>query len=123
MTTLGERFAAALAAKDTDTLTSLMSPQVDFRGMTPGRFWEAASPAEVVEVLYQWFESGDVIEELVATATSTVVDRACVDYRFHVRNADGRYAVEQRAYYDADTSGRIGLIRVMCSGYRALSSG
>jgi hypothetical protein len=116
----GERFAAALAAKDTDTLLDVMSPVIDFRGMTPGRFWEASSPDAVVEVLYQWFEPTDVIDELVAVENSTVVDRHCVDYRFHVRNADGLYAVEQRAYYDIDDDGRIGLMRVMCSGFRSL---
>ena len=116
----GERFAAALAAKDTATLLDVMSPEIDFRGMTPGRFWEASSPDAVVEVLYQWFEPTDMIDELVAVENSTVVDRRCVDYRFHVRNADGLYAVEQRAYYDVYDNGRIGLMRVMCSGFRSL---
>jgi hypothetical protein len=41
MTTLGERFARALAAKDFAQVTDLLHPEVDFRGMTPGRFWEA----------------------------------------------------------------------------------
>ncbi len=123
MPELGERFAAALAARDTDELTALMSPDIDFRGMTPGRFWEASSADAVVEVLYQWFEPTDVIERLVAVEASSVVDRHCVDYRFHVRNADGLYAVEQRAYYDGDGDGRITLMRVMCSGYRELPAG
>jgi hypothetical protein len=117
----GEQFAAALAAKDTDALVAVMAPHIDFRGMTPGRFWEASSPEAVVEILYQWFEPTDEIEELVAVDTSSVVDRRCVDYRFRVRNAEGRYAVEQRAYYDTDADGRIALMRVMCSGFRQLA--
>jgi hypothetical protein len=119
----GERFAAALAAKDTDTLLAVMSPEIDFRGMTPGRFWEASTPEAVVEILYEWFEPTDVVEQLVAVRNSSVVDRRCVDYRFHVRNADGLHAVEQRAYYDTDGSGQIGLMRIICSGYRALPAG
>ena len=41
---LGPRFVAALAAKDHAELASLLHPGVDFRGMTPGRFWEASTP-------------------------------------------------------------------------------
>ena len=123
MADTGERFVEALAAKDTDALLGVLSPTVDFRGMTPGRFWEASSADAVVEILYEWFEPTDVIEDVVAIDSSVVVDRHCVDYRFHVRNADGLYAVEQRAYYDRDGDGRIALMRVLCSGYRAVAAG
>jgi hypothetical protein len=123
VTTVGEEFAGALASKQTDALIALMAEGIDFRAMTPGRFWEAASPQQVVDILYQWFEPSDVIEELVAVGASTVVDRHCVDYRLQVRNADGVYAVEQRAYYDVGDDGRISLMRVMCSGYRSLGEG
>ena len=39
MNDLGSQFVAALAAKDTDRLVALFAPNVDFRAMTPGRFW------------------------------------------------------------------------------------
>lgn len=65
MTDLGSRFVAALAVKDTDRLVALFAADVIFRGMTPGRFWEADSPHRVVhEALYQWFELEDVIENI-----------------------------------------------------------
>jgi hypothetical protein len=67
MTTLGERFARALAAKDFAQVTDLLHPEVDFRGMTPGRFWEATGPAQVIdEVLTSWFEDQDRIDAVVA---------------------------------------------------------
>jgi hypothetical protein len=47
MTDLGPRFVAALAAKDTDGLVALFASEVDFRGMTPGRFWEADPRSEL----------------------------------------------------------------------------
>jgi hypothetical protein len=122
VTSVGKRFAVALSAKDSDQLRGLLADEIDFRGMTPGRFWEASSPSDVLDVLYEWFEPSDAIEELIAVADSTVVDRRCVDYRFRVRNDDGLFAVEQRAYYDVDGDGRISLMRVMCSGFRALAS-
>jgi hypothetical protein len=44
MTDLGSRFVAALAAKDTNRLVALFASEVDFRGMTPRRFWEVDTP-------------------------------------------------------------------------------
>ena len=40
MTTVGEQFARALAAKDFGRVAELLHPEIDFRGMTPRRFWE-----------------------------------------------------------------------------------
>ena len=120
MTDLGPRFVAALAAKDTDRLIALFAPDVDFRAITPGRFWEADSPQRVVhEVLYEWFEPDDVIERVDHVEAGHVADRERVDYRFLVRNPDGPFLVEQRAYFDVDEDGRIILMRAICSGYRS----
>ena len=38
---LAHRFTAALAARDAAALRSLFAREVDFRGLTPGRVWEA----------------------------------------------------------------------------------
>lgn len=123
LTDVGLRFVAALAAKDTDTLTGLFAVNVDFRGMTPGRFWEAGSPDDVVQqVLYQWFEPVDVIEGVDHVEAGRMVDRERVDYRFRVRNPDGVFAVEQRAYFDVDESGRVSRMHVMCGGYRSIGA-
>jgi hypothetical protein len=40
-----------------------------------------------------------------------------VGYRFSVTNPDGRFLVEQEAYL-AERDGRIGWMRVVCSGFR-----
>jgi hypothetical protein len=72
--TLGIAFAEAFAAKDYDRVRALAHPEVDFRGLTPNRFWEAHDP-------------------------------------------DGRFVVEQQAYL-AERDGRIGWMRVVCSGFR-----
>jgi hypothetical protein len=122
MSDLGTRYVEALAAKDTETLLGLFAPDVYFRGMTPGRFWEADSPREVVEdVLYSWFEPADVIEGIERVDVGTVVDRERVDYLFRVRNHDGVFAVEQRAYFDVDADGRISRMHAMCAGFRQIA--
>jgi hypothetical protein len=40
-TTLGTEFAHALAAKDFDQIRDLLHPQIDFRGLTSRRIWDA----------------------------------------------------------------------------------
>jgi len=117
-TTLGARFATALAAKDFDRLRGLLHPEIDFRGMTPNRFWEASDPdAVVVDILQRWFEPADEIESLDGLDSEPVADRERVGYRFSVRNPDGHFVVEQQAYVNA-RDGKIDWMRVMCSGFR-----
>ena len=45
-TTAGERFARALLAKDWNGVAAVLDPNVDFRGLTPGRAWEASTAGE-----------------------------------------------------------------------------
>jgi hypothetical protein len=116
--TLGAEFAQALAAKDTAGLLELMHPEIDFRGLTPNRFWEARDPATVISgVLRAWFEDDDEIEALEHCDSDAFADRERVGYRFSVRNPKGRFLVEQQAYL-AERDGRIGWMRVVCSGFR-----
>lgn len=117
MTTAGEAFAQALAAKSSAAIEAVMAPDVDFRAMTPGRFWEAHTHAELVEILFgSWLEPSDEVVALVSTATGEVSTRHHVAYRLHLRNADGDSLMEQQMYYNV-TDGRISWARVMCSGF------
>lgn len=120
-TDVGTRFAEALAAKDRAALAALLHPDVDFRGLTPGSFWEAGSAAELVDdiLLGQWFAPTDRIDALESVEVGEIVDRRRVGYRLRVTNEDGVSAVEQQAYYEAP-EGRITWLRVMCAGYRPL---
>ena len=119
---LGEMFARALAAKDFDRIAALLHPEVDFRGMTPGRFWEAGTAVQAIdEILRSWFEDSDHIDELLQVDTSRVADRERVGYRLAVTNPDGNFLVEQQAYYET-TDGSITWMRVLCSGYRPIAA-
>jgi hypothetical protein len=116
--TLGTEFARALAAKDYNRVLDLIHPEIDFRALTPNRFWEESSADAVVsEVLRQWFEESDEIEALEWLESDSFSDRERVGYRFSVNNPDGRFLVEQQAYLSA-RDGRIGWMRVVCSGFR-----
>ena len=120
--TLGAKFAYALAAKDSGRMLDLMHPEIEFRGMTPGRNWEANDPAGVVAVfLGHWFEDAAEIQALERVETDGFADRQRVGYRLSVRNPEGRFLVEQQAYL-SDRDGRVGWMRVLCSGYRPAMS-
>ena len=64
-----------------------------------------------------WFEDSDEILELRHVETDAFADRERVGYRFLVRNPEGLFEVEQQAYL-GERDGRIGWMRVVCSGFR-----
>jgi hypothetical protein len=117
-TTLGAEFARALAVKDAGRIRELIHPAIDFRALTPNRFWEARDPDAVLSILFDnWFEDTDEIRTLEHLETDAVVDRERIGYRFGVRNPDGEFLVEQQGYV-RERDGRIDWMRVVCSGFR-----
>lgn len=116
----GAEFARALADKDFDRLIALFDPVVEFRGVTPRKFWEADSPQALVDnVLSVWFDDSDEIVALERLETDAFADRERVGYRFRVRNPEGSFLVEQQLYVSAP-EGRINWMRSVCSGFRPL---
>lgn len=116
--TLGASFADAVARKDADALRALLHPEIDFRGMTPRRTWEAADPDGVLDILLSnWFEPSDEIERLVEVQTGAFADAERVGYRLAGSNPDGPFVVEQQAFINV-RDGQIGWMRVLCSGFR-----
>ena len=117
----GEAFADALAAKDGAAIAELLDPEIDFRGLTPSRAWEASGPEQVLDVLLgKWFEPSDRIVGLQEVQTDSFADRERVGYRLSVENPDGSFVVEQQAYLET-RGGRISWMRVLCSGFRPSS--
>src|SRR5438270_4938383 len=116
---LGEQFARAVAAKDHGRVRELLHPDLDFRAMTPKRVWEAADTDGVIETLSVWFDEGGTIDGIYALSVDSFADRQRVGYRLRIQNADGNHLVEQQAYL-SEQEGRIGWLRIMCSGYRPL---
>ncbi len=116
-TTLGERFARSLLSKDWSGVAAVLDDHIDFRGLTPGRQWEATDVGAVIDgVLKQWFEPSDEVYEILAVNCDRVVDRERVVYRARLRNGGGDFVCEQTAYYDT-ANGRITTLRILCSGF------
>ena len=119
--TAGERFARALAAKDSGALCALLGDPADFQALTPGRHWQAGTPGQAVReiILAKWFGEGDDITDLCSVTSGQVLDRQHVAYRVRVRRSGRDYLVEQQAYYLTEGP-RITWMRVLCSGYQPL---
>jgi hypothetical protein len=101
-------------------MRELLHPEVDFRGLTPSRSWEASGPDAVIDLLFgKWLEDSDHVEGIEAIEDDAVADRERVGYRCSVTNPDGRFVFEQQAYLSA-RDGRIDWMRVVCSGFRPL---
>ena len=118
-TTVGEDFALALAAKDRDRLVDLLTFEVDFQALTPGRHWVAATAAQAVDevMLRHWLRPADTVLAVRSLTRGRVADRQRVGYRLAVLRDGVAQVLEQQAYYAADGH-RIGWIRILCSGYR-----
>jgi hypothetical protein len=115
---LGRRLVEALAIKDAEALRAVLHPEVDFRGLTPNRFWEAHDRDAVLEIVFGvWFRADDELEELVLMHSDLFADREQVRFRFRGRNRDGPMIVEQQAYL-SERDGVIGWMRIVCSGQR-----
>jgi hypothetical protein len=120
--TTATAFARALAARDAAALRAMLADDIDFRALTPRRFWSATRPDGVVdEIIFgRWFTATDDIRRLVSVTSDRVAGCDRVAYRLRVHNADGDFLVEQQAYYTEAGSGRIGWMRLVCSGYRPM---
>jgi len=118
---IGERFARALADKDAAALKALLRPDVDFKAMTPGKFWEARDAEAIVDdmILGTWFDPERRITKTLAVDTDTLGSMGRVGYRFQVRRPDGEFTIEQQAYYETDGY-QISWLRIMCTGFISL---
>jgi len=119
---VGERFAHALADKDAVKLKALLRSDVDFRAMTPGKFWEATDADVIVDdtILGTWFDTERRITDVLAVETDRVGSLDRVGYRFNVKRPDGEFIIEQQAYFETDGE-KIWWLRIMCSGFLPLS--
>lgn len=119
---LGRRFAHALADKDVAQLQQLFAADIDFRGLTPGKFWEADTHDQVIEIMLgTWFAPHEDIDAILELSENDAVeDTAHVSYRFALTTPDGPHTAEQQAYYRTQDD-QIFYLRVLCSGFRPVT--
>lgn len=115
---VGERFARALAVKDAEQMKALLNPGLDFRAMTPLKFWESDDVDVIVDqtILGTWFAPERRITRLSAVESGAVGSVQRVGYQLEVTRPDGNFVIEQQAYYRTE-AGRISWLRIACSGF------
>ena len=103
--------------KDGPALLDLLDPEIDFRALTPGRFWEASSGAGTGRRVISGRGS--------KLTTASMRSRTCRPARSdRTGSATGSaspmpmasFLVEQQAYFDVEND-RISWLRILCSGY------
>ena len=78
-----------------EALTALLDPQIEFRGLTPSRGWEASSPDGVREIVFgSWFEPQDHVRETIEADAERVADRDRLRYRLRVESEGIEYLDE-----------------------------
>jgi hypothetical protein len=117
-TDLGERFARAVAAQDAAVLKELLAPRVNFRALTPGRYWEIDDADAVVDdvILGTCFSPERSITRILKLDCDSVGIVERVGYRFRVDLPDGEFIVEQQAYLKTQND-KVSWLRILCSGF------
>ncbi len=115
--TLGVRLASAIEVRDRTALRNLFATPVQFRAVTPRRFWDAETPTDVADiVLGTWFDESKQITHVSLVEDDTVGEVSKISYRMSVDTESGPAVVEQVAYYRVEDD-RITYVRLVCSGF------
>ena len=108
----------AVVTRDFAGARALLAPDVEFRSMTPSRFWEADEPEGVEAALRAWLDDpGREVDRIEPTQPGAVQDTVRMGWRVSGTRAEGAFVFEQQAFA-RERDGRIVWLRVMCSGPR-----
>ena len=113
---LAENFGAFVAARDLDSLGTLLDDEVRLRALLPAQIVEDHGREAVLARYVDWF-GGYARVGLVRAAGDTAADRVLIHYTLIADHETGPHVVAQTlmcGVYD----GRIGKIDLVCSGWR-----
>ena len=118
---LANALTDAIVARDVSRAVALLHPEIDFRAMTPNKFWEASGPAEVDAILRDWLEDPDEeLQSIEATQPVALLNTVRTGWLVHISDSRGPHLFEQQAYV-RERDGQIDWMRVICSGWLPLS--
>ncbi|MBA2346672.1 MAG: hypothetical protein H0V81_00095 [Solirubrobacterales bacterium] len=115
-------FVEAVVARDFVRARDQLHPEIDFRGMTPNRIWEASGPQEVEQALRTWIDNPErQVEHIAATDVTDIEDTMRAGWRVQGDGSGGPFVFEQQLYA-RERDGQLGWLRVMCTGPRPLGA-
>ncbi|MGH8916378.1 MAG: hypothetical protein ACRDZM_17910 [Acidimicrobiia bacterium] len=137
-TEAGPALVAALADADWERVASILHPDLQLRGLTPGKYNEAKGPGAVeqaIDIFKLWFyEETDFLTGVLKCkvrpngrdgqyklsysflAKSPLMSQWHHDVGLGPVSPDVDWVVEQEAYYRV-TDGRISWMIILCDGY------
>jgi hypothetical protein len=112
-------FVDAVVARDFAGARELLHEEIDFRAMTPNVIWEADGPADVEATLREWLADPDEeIHSIEAVEPCVVEDTTRLGWIARGTNSDGHEMVFEQLAYAREREGKVGWLRVVCSGPR-----
>jgi hypothetical protein len=115
------RLAADVARRDPQRLAAILTETVRLRALLPGGPVEARGrehAAALLCALLADFDSVDVVE----SAGEPVADRLLIHYRLRLGRAAARWVCTQTGVCRI-VDGRLAVIDLLCSGFRAIGDG
>ena len=113
-------FLEGLAAQDFARLGGALAADAQLRALVPPGLREWTGAEAIAGQFARWF--GDTEDfELVEATVGEVGGRLHLHWRLRLRAerlGAGWFTVEQQVYADADDSGRIARLDLLCTGYR-----
>ena len=118
---VGDAFAASVAAKDFESIRSLLADDVRFRMLLPTGPTADSGADAAVDRITSWFADADPTQMEASTSTE-VAGRVAVTYRLRVHRSGGWHLIEQHLMLDVADDGQIRAIDLLCSGFHRIFS-
>jgi hypothetical protein len=112
--------AAAVASRDPQRLATTLTETVRLRALLPGGPIQALGRTNAAAAFHAMFADFDTVQVL-ESAGEAVVDRLLIHYRLAVSQAETRWVCTQTAVCTV-VDGHLGVIDLLCSGFREISS-
>jgi hypothetical protein len=116
---LAAGIAVAVARRDPQRLSPLLTGTVRLRALLPGGPVEAHGSENVAACFRAMFADFDTVE-VVESAAEPVADRLLIHYRLRVGQATTRWVCTQTAVCKV-VDGRVAVVDLLCSGFREIS--
>jgi hypothetical protein len=107
----------ALAVRDFVQLAECFAPSVQGRALLPPGHRDYDGADALVTAFRTWFGTASVFE-LVDSAVGEVAGREHLRWRFRGVREGSPEVIEQQAYVDRGSDGRILRLDLLCSGFR-----